>query len=288
MANKNDLILSLSEDTFFTLKKDFDSILNRTIGNMEMKGASDATITLKLTVSLDKRSVTVGDSIHEFKRPTFKHDISSVMQIKDKATGQLGGEYAMVWDPDEERFVLRQFTGGQASIFDEDYETAEEEWGTFRDLSDDFHSLPAPAETEEDEQSCEAMSNFDWLSQFIGEKLIICEAMGNYSARTEDNRLVLSSATGVDSPFYCPAEKLAPHVGHQVVCAGYGEDAIVNVSIECEDCSTVLFDLDAPETELPAEEETAETAADMTEGDAAEEDAAEEDESRYEYETPEE
>lgn len=277
MANKNDLILSLNEDTFSALKKDFDSILNRTIGNMEMKGASDATITLKLTVSLDKRSVTVGDSIKEFNRPTFKHDISSVMQIKDKATGQLGGEYAMVWDPEEERFVLRQFTGGQTSIFDEDYETVEEEWGVFWDLPDDSYALPAPAKEEAAEEAGETPSPFDWLSQFIGETLIVTEAMGNYTVRTEDNRLVLSSATGEENPFYCDADKLAPHVGHKVVCVGYGDDEIVNVSIECEDCNAVLFDIDAPATD---DEEPAKEAAE------SDTDVMEDDEEILDYEDP--
>lgn len=128
---------------------------------------------------------------------------------------------------------------------------------------------------------------FGWLCQFIGEDLNITESMGNYTVRTGANKVVLSSATGVDSPFYCPAEKLAPHVGHQVVCAGYGEDAIVNVSIECEDCSTVLFDLDAPEIEdkpLSDDEiaEAMDAAADiMDEADETEDES-------YEYETPEE
>lgn len=281
MANKNDLILSLNEDTFSALKKDFDSILNRTIGNMEMKGASDATITLKLTVSLDKRSMTVGDSIQEFNRPTFKHEVNSVMQIKDKATGQLGGEYAMVWDPEEERFVLRQFTGGQASMFDDDYETVEEEWGTFRDMPDDAHSLPAPA-AEESGEDAGAPSPFEWLSQFIGETLVVTEAMGNYTVRTEDNRLVLSSATGEENPFWCSADKLAPHVGHQVVCVGYGDDEIVNVSIECEDCNTVLFYIDAPEV-ADEEEDAAPTALDEPAPDLSD---GEEDD--LDYEDPEE
>lgn len=278
MANKNDLILSLNEDTFSNLKKDFDSILNRTIGNMEMKGASDATITLKLTVSLDKRSMTVGDSVQEFKKPTFKHEINSVMQIKDKATGQLGGEYAMVWDPEEERFVLRQFTGGQASMFDDDYETVEEEWGTFRDLPDDSRSLPAPAEEEDAEEDTDTSTPFGWLSQFIGEKLIVTEAMGNYTVRTEDNRVVLSSATSEENPFWCPADKLAPHVGHEVVCVGYGDDEIVNVSIECEDCSAVLFDIDAPEDAGVEADMSVEAAHDLSDGD----------EEELDYEDPEE
>ena len=278
MANKNDLILSLNEDTFSNLKKDFDSILNRTIGNMEMKGASDATITLKLTVSLDKRSMTVGDSVQEFKKPTFKHEINSVMQIKDKATGQLGGEYAMVWDPEEERFVLRQFTGGQASMFDDDYETVEEEWGTFRDLPDDSRSLPAPAEEKDAEEDTDTSTPFGWLSQFIGEKLIVTEAMGNYTVRTEDNRVVLSSATSEENPFWCPADKLAPHVGHEVVCVGYGDDEIVNVSIECEDCSAVLFDIDAPEDAGVEADMSVEAAPDLSDGD----------EEELDYEDPEE
>ena len=41
----NDMSLSLKSDTFSALKEDFDSILARTIGNMEMKGAEEATVT---------------------------------------------------------------------------------------------------------------------------------------------------------------------------------------------------------------------------------------------------
>lgn len=276
MANKNDLILSLNEDTFSSLKKDFDTILNRTIGNMEMKGATDATITMKLTVSLDKRSMTVGDTVQEFKKPTFKHEINSVMQIKDKATGQLGGEYAMVWDSEEERFVLRQFTGGQTSMFDDDYESVEEEWGTFADMPDDSRALPAPSEVEgevqEESDDLDTSTPFGWLNQFIGEPLVVTEAMGNYTVRTKDNRVVLSSATTEENPFYCSAETLAPHVGHNVVCVGYGEDDIVNVSIECEDCNAVLFDIDAPAAPEEEEEEQVETTAepDSVEGESEE------------------
>ncbi len=269
--SKNDLILSLNEDTFESLKKDFDTILNRTIGNMEMRGASDAVITMKLSVSLDKRSMDMGDGIQEFKKPTFKHEVSSVMQIKDKATGQLGGDYAMVWDEKEERFVLRQFTGGQTSIFDDDYETVEEPWGKFTDMPDDAHSLPAPAEEEEEPKQAETAADvstpFGWLSQFIGESLVVTEAMGNYTVRTKDNHVVLSSATSEENPFYCSAEKLAPHVGHNVVCVGYGEDVIDDVSIECEDCNSVLFEIFVPATseeidESEANEEATEEATD--------------------------
>lgn len=40
---------------------------------------------------------------------------------------------------------------------------------------------------------------------------------------------------------------LSRHVGHNVQCVQYGKQ---NVSVECEDCSEVLFDFDRyPESE---------------------------------------
>lgn len=286
-----DMILSLNADTFQSLKNDFDTILNRTIGNMTMKGADEATITLKLSVGLEKRSVDTMNGIQDVTKPTFKHDISSVMQVKDKMTGQFKGEYGMIWDEDEERWVLRKIDNGQMNLFDDDGNQI---------IDADYHEVPALPESTGDEEVEERNNTdtpFGWLCQFIGEDLHITEAMGNYTVRTGDNKVVLSSATSPESPFYCSAEKLAPHVGHQVVCAGYGQDSIVNVSIECEDCSQVLYDLDAPEdTEAPeeaplTEEETAEAldaAAEIVESAEEAEEGPDEEETGYDYDSPEE
>ena len=94
----NDMSLSLKSDTFSALKEDFDSILARTIGNMEMKGAEEATVTLKLGISLEKSSVNGPNGLQDITKPSFKHDISSVMQVKDKKSGALTGDYELVWD----------------------------------------------------------------------------------------------------------------------------------------------------------------------------------------------
>lgn len=51
------------------------------------------------------------------------------------------------------------------------------------------------------------------------------EAMGNYTVRTPENKVVLSSAASNSSPFYCPAERLEGHVGHKVSCVGYGDES---------------------------------------------------------------
>ena len=51
-------------------------------------------------------------------------------------------------------------------------------------------------------------------------------------------------------------DQLRTHVGHKIVCVGYGEidydlnsETLWNVAVECETCGCVLFDYDHPEAE---------------------------------------
>ena len=286
----NNMILSLNTDTFSTLKSDFDTILGRTIGNMEMKGADEAVITLKLSISLEKSSVSVdGDGFKDIIKPNFKHDISSVMQVKDKMTGQFKGDFAMEWDDKEKRYVLRRIDNGQMNFFDD------EPVGKFVDAN--YTEIPALPAGEELTPQNDITQPFGWLCQFIGQKLVITEAMGNYTVRTEDNKVVLSSATSADSPFYCSAETLAAHKGHKdIVCVGYGGETIVNVSIECEECCECIFDLNAPdvsEEEIAAAIATPEASAeiiDLEEVKDEDEDydeAIDDEDDEYEYDDPE-
>lgn len=262
----NDMSLSLKSETFSALKEDFDSILARTIGNMEMKGAEEATVTLKLGISLEKSSVNGPAGIRDIVKPSFKHDISSVMQVKDKKSGALTGDYEMVWDADEGKYVMRRIDNGQVSMFDADGDATvidaeytalpegqrglpegsqDGEYDEDNADTDDSENSDTDSTNESDKPSDNGPTPFEWLKQFVGQELRVTEAMGNYTVRTGDNKVVLSSATGKSSPFYCPVEKLEGHVGHNVSCVGYadGDGIIVNVSIECEDCNEVLFDL---------------------------------------------
>ena len=45
-------------------------------------------------------------------------------------------------------------------------------------------------------------------------------------------------------------QKLLWHAGHHIVCVPYGneESGVVNMSIECEDCGEVLYDINKPDT----------------------------------------
>ena len=267
----NDMSLSLKSETFSALKEDFDSILARTIGNMEMKGAEEATVTLKLGISLEKGSVNGPAGIRDIVKPSFKHDISSVMQVKDKKSGALTGDYEMVWDADEGKYVMRRIDNGQTSMFDEDCGgtiiDAEYTDAEYTALPEGQRGLPEGSQKDDAEEGAEDTAGeenpdtdcanesdgaseagptpFEWLKQFVGQELRVTEAMGNYTVRTADNKVVLSSATGESSPFYCPAEKLEGHVGHKVSCVGYGDESgnIMNISVECEDCEDVLFEI---------------------------------------------
>ena len=240
MCIKNAMELSLSGDTFAALKEDFDSILAQTLGNMESKGADEAVITLKLGVSLEKQSFVRNEEPEELTKPSFKHDISSVMQVKNKKSGSLSGDYELVWDEDEKKYVMRKITNGQLTFFDDDGEEVEQYQ---EDDSDAYDATPALLEASVEENAEEDTTAFDWLAQFVDKKMTITEAMGNYTVRTEDGKVVLTSASAPDSVFHCDAEILAKHIDHSIVCVGYGGDELYQITIECEDCLETLFSL---------------------------------------------
>lgn len=286
MKPDNAMQLTLNSDTFATMKEDFDGILERTLENMETKRADQAVITVKLGISLSKQVKVLQEGEEDEARkeiviPTFKHDISSVMQVKDKKSGSLSGAIELVYDKDQEQYVIKKIEDNQLSLFDED---------------DDVNEYSEEMDIEAVDE-IDVNTPFGWLYQFVGQKMIVTEAMGNYTVRTEDNKIILSSASSEDDIFHCDAEKLAPHVGHNVVCVnyGYGQELPLNIAIECEDCCETLFSIDR---ELPDEEqlekdgetgvdETEETTEEITE-ESVEKDAEEEDEEGYAYEAPDE
>lgn len=262
----NDMVLSLKSDTFAALKEDFDGILSKTIGNMEMRGAEEATITLKLGISLEKSSISGPAGIQNITKPSFKHDISSVMQVKDKKSGALTGDYALIWDETEGKWVARRIDNGQITLFDTEGVVADAEYSEVSDspaITDgEPHLLPAPSlgedagnderETGDTNESQDGSSGaydpdtpFGWMHGFVGQELRVTEAMGNYTVRSMDNKIVLSSATDPRSPFYCSEEKLKKHVGHTLTCIGSpsDEELFDVISIWCEDCDEELFEI---------------------------------------------
>lgn len=303
MCIKNAMELSLNGDTFAALKEDFDSILAQTLGNMESKGADEAVITLKLGVSLEKQSFVRNEEPEELTKPSFKHDISSVMQVKNKKSGSLSGDYELVWDDDEKKYVMRKITNGQLTMFVEDGEEVEQ----YQEEDDTYVTEPVILEAHAEEESdSEDITAFDWLSQFVDKQMKITEAMGNYTVRTDDGKVVLTSASEPDSVFHCDsepdsvfhcdAEILAKHLEHSIVCAGYGGDELYQITIECEDCLETLFSLrlnciddeDDEDVSEEFEEYMAEGEEPYEEAPTDDEEEPASDEDAYDYSTPEE
>lgn len=238
------MLLSLNGDTFYALKKDFDDVLNRTIGNMQVKGASDAKVTLALSISIAKGFVNINGINRDYNKPSFKHEVSSVLQIKDKATGQLTGEYVMVWDDDEEKFILQQVQDGQTSIFDADYETCDSK-------SDGDHlALLEAAVDSVDAENDDEKNAFDVMMEYVDRDLDIDETNGVYTVRDANNHkdVILSSGCEDGNPFKLDATIAANHVGHKLMCYMYSDDGIHvdGIAINCVDCNETIFKMKVP------------------------------------------
>lgn len=264
MPQIKDLPLSLKSDTFSSLSSDFDSMLRQLLQGMVETQENTGTINIKVKVTLIEDSapdfsVAGGQQTREITKPKFEHEVSAVIQRKDKRTGSLSGNYELVRDGDG--YFMRHIDNGQYGLFDGGMPDGDVIEAEYQMLPEGPRALPAPNAdgmgdgAGDEETAGEGGATrfedtpFGWLAQFAGERLRVTEAMGNFTVRTENNRILLSSATSPDADFYCSAETLKPHVGHKVYCAGYGGDEIVAISIECEDCGDVLFRIERPDTD---------------------------------------
>lgn len=323
-----DYSLSLRGEAFNSLCADFDVTLRDVLAGMIETEQNSAEINVKVKITLTDDSapdftVAGGRQTREVTKPKFDHTVAYVIQRKEKKTGSFSGNYELVFDRASGQYFYRDIENGQTSIFDDDMDRRDVIDAEYTAIEDGPRGLPEAAESEDSEGGEVAPTDtegsipdaagefeeetidpahdpskpFGWMRQFIGEAMHVTEAMGNYTVRTDSNKVVLSSATSPENPFYCDAEKLEPHVGHAVMCVGYGDDDVTNISIECEDCNEVLFELVAPsrkieEDEPLSDEETAEAmdaAADIVEAADTDGEAGEDDENNgYEYSEPEE
>ena len=264
MAAQNIYPLSLNGDTFNALKSDYDAMLRQTLMKMEDLKVEDATITVKVAVSLEKdqaRDFQANgyDAMRDIVKPTFKHEISTVMQVKDKKSGSLGGTMEMVWDQELGQYVMRPIDNGQTTLFDQSGEGSGPIMDADYTVVDDPPALPAgtaalPAPQEEpevagldSEETKERWDTFYWLLNFDGTPMKVLEAMGNYTVRTEANKVILTSANP-HTTLYCSGEILSSHVGHRLVCKASGkvEGNPNTISIICEECDETLFELHSP------------------------------------------
>ena len=147
--NENVLKLNIESDAFSAMKQDFDKVLRRTLANMQQKESSDATLTLKLSISLTEQDApdfesAYANAMRKVQKPRFDHKISSVMQIKTEESGSLKGEYELVWDEEAQDYVVKPNENGQQSLFDMGDIIEADAYPVDDDEDGDSHALPAP------------------------------------------------------------------------------------------------------------------------------------------------
>lgn len=256
--------MSLNGDTFNALKTDFDQMLRKLLSGMEKFECEEATLNIKVGVKLEKDQARDFE-VHEYEamrdivKPTFKHEISSAMQVKDKKTGILSGNYELVWDRESGRYVMRNIDDGQVTLFDTegdnviqmpeppalpagtvidaDYTMLEdgEAQGGSEDANgpvdgSDGHKKPGD-------------SPYEYLRQFVGADMkVMGTEHGIYTVRS-GGKVILSSGFSATDRFYCSVEKLEPHIDHAIVC----EEWPNSVVIRCDECDETLFEVVAEE-----------------------------------------
>lgn len=150
--------LDFDSDTLGNVKRDVNFVLQRLIGNMVEKGSTNGSLTLKIDVSFTQEYIPNYDSTVEGKsrkinKPSFKHNVTSTVQIKDKKDGNMDTEMELVFDEYSGEYVLQPVANtAQKSIFDSDFEDS---WqpGEAKDQEKEkgIPQLPGPIESEDED-----------------------------------------------------------------------------------------------------------------------------------------
>ncbi len=198
-----DIDLSLSGEAFDAVRHDFDLLLKRTVETMNQKQTSTATITLKLNIELDQIALEDGKKV---TKPTFKYDVSTVTQLKDRTSGTVDGDYVML--NNGEAWVIRACEDGQMTLFDDEYEYPmdEEEMKALGDGApevSDYHWL------------------LGWCKDGPRELQVVIQGAANCLMTVPDGngsqQIILSSTALKSSQLYCPADELRRREGHRIL-----------------------------------------------------------------------
>ena len=117
--------LDFDSDTLGNVKRDMNFVLQRLIGNMMEKGSTNGSLTLKIDVSFTQEYIPnydpkVEGESRKINKPSFKHKVTSTVQITDKKDGNMDTEMELAFDEDSGEYVLQPVANTtQKSIFDD-------------------------------------------------------------------------------------------------------------------------------------------------------------------------
>lgn len=150
--------LDFDSDTLGNVKRDMNFVLQRLIGNMMEKGSTNGSLTLKIDVSFTQEYIPnydpkVEGESRKINKPSFKHKVTSTVQITDKKDGNMDTEMELAFDEDSGEYVLQPVANtAQKSIFDSDYEEdLKPEDEQEKEEPKGIPQLPGPTEAEDED-----------------------------------------------------------------------------------------------------------------------------------------
>ena len=225
-------VLSLSADTFNAFKMDFDSALQRLLQKMDRLQSDSASINCKISVALTPApernfdATREGDTVQVMK-PSFSHEISTEIKVKDKTTGNLSGNRKLVWDEELMEYVMKDIDDGQTSLFD----TAQ-------------NSKPVAPSVDQE--------LWGILKVLVGERMTVSRSAGHCYAETADGIIALGSAYLAEDPRHVDDSILEPHLAEEIACNGFGTVRVGDheepekIVVECLECGGILLEVENP------------------------------------------
>lgn len=177
--------LDFDSDTFQGMLRDASFVLQRLIGNMIEKSATEGSMNIKLEVNLNEQYIADCNPENEkeerlVRKPVFTHKVTSTVQIKDEKKGNLDTEMELRFDDDTGEYIMAPIIDTeQKTILDSDYKDMfggnDETCVNDEDFADsgaiegeEYPALPGPPDDGEDAAGAE--SDFEDISdEIIGE-----------------------------------------------------------------------------------------------------------------------
>lgn len=207
-------VLSLSADTFNAFKMDFDSALQRLLQKMDRLQSDSASINCKISVALTPApernfdATQEGDTVQVMK-PSFSHEISTEIKVKDKTTGNLSGNRKLVWDEELMEYVMKDIDDGQTSLFD----TAQSRQNAAPPVEQEPPQLPEGIVDVDytvisddkgyilrNPDKCGIKDQWGILKVLVGERMTVSRSAGHCYAETADGIIALGSAYLAEDP----------------------------------------------------------------------------------------
>ena len=267
-------VMNINNEVFAKMRTDFDSILNSTLKKMTGKGDDEATLTIKLVLTLDHEDGYDSDSqceddAHDVIKPSVQHKITSVLTTKSNTSGETKGDEALYWDKESGMYVTRPFLGAQTSMFDENEKVGDDKINGLRSslTDDDEHEqlsldgrapapqLTAPAEDTDNANDDAIDADFHDISEedcYTVENLHGDVVISGFNS-IEDAKEFAASIFSLDSSLKAEAEEWpvnnagADH--YVVVIEGVSENQKKGIEARCTKDGLSIADLGAEDAE---------------------------------------